>query len=94
MTGSAARRVRNRMALSARLIMIEHWPRANGLCPICKLSDCRALATARAYLEMVNDPFVPTRPDVDVIDIDSRAASSARATGTEPVDGGPLDGGG
>ena len=89
MNGPPARQTRDRMALSARFIVVEHWPTADGQCPICKLPDCRALATARAYLELVNDPFVPAQPAIDVVDIDSRATRpSTGATSAEPVDGG------
>jgi hypothetical protein len=89
MTTRAAHRTRNRLILSARLIVVEHWPAADGNCPICKLPDCWALATASAYLDVVNDPFVPARLAVDVVHIDSRAPLPAMgATGGEPVDGG------
>ncbi|MDG4790966.1 hypothetical protein O7626_34535 [Micromonospora sp. WMMD1102] len=76
------------MLLSARLIVIEHWPRDDGRCPICKLPHCRALSTALAYLEMVNDPFVPADAVADVVDIDGRTAPAEGAAGAEPVDGG------
>jgi len=90
MTGRPARRMRNRLILSARLIVAEHWPADDGHCPICKLTDCWALATACAYLDVVGASSVPTRPTIDVIDIDSCATrpSTGAATGGDPVDGG------
>jgi hypothetical protein len=81
MMDRAARRARNRLLLSARLIVVEHWPEPDGRCPICRLPDCWALATARAYLAMVRDPFVPPRAAADVIGIDSRASGPSGDTG-------------
>jgi hypothetical protein len=57
----SAAQVRNRLILTARCIVAEHWPGADGLCPICRTPDCLALATACAYLNAVNDPYLPTR---------------------------------
>ena len=90
MTDRSARRIRNRLILSARLIVAEHWPATDGRCPICKLPDCWALTTACAYLDMVDDQSVPAQPADDVVDIDSRATlpSMGATTGGEPVDGG------
>jgi hypothetical protein len=89
MTGQPARLVRNRLILSARFIVVEHWPAADGNCPICKVPDCWALTTACAYLDAVDEPFVPARPVADVVDIDSRAAlPSMEVNDRQPGDGG------
>ncbi|MDM4721425.1 hypothetical protein QTQ03_18135 [Micromonospora sp. WMMA1363] len=48
--------VRNRMVLSARLIITDHWPRVgrSGWCPVCRYRwPCSATSTAYAYLTVV-----------------------------------------
>ncbi|MEU1761660.1 hypothetical protein [Micromonospora sp. NPDC005652] len=53
--------IRNRLILSARMIMTDHWPGEDGSCPLCRYPACLAMAGARAYLDSVGDPYVPTK---------------------------------
>lgn len=63
MTGPhlSAAQLRNRMILAARWIVAEHWPAADGRCPVCRVPDCPAIATACSYLDTMNTSHVPLR---------------------------------
>ncbi|WP_026274793.1 hypothetical protein [Salinispora tropica] len=51
--GLSAVQLRNRMILSARRIIVEHWPRVDQ-CPVCGCGwPCRPTSTAYDYLTSV-----------------------------------------
>ncbi|SCL19419.1 hypothetical protein [Micromonospora inyonensis] len=45
--------IRNRLSLTARWILRDHQPAADGRCPVCRVPDCPAVAAARDYLHAV-----------------------------------------
>ena len=49
----SAAQVRNRLTLSARMILRDHDLRADGRCRICRIADCQARTDAEAYLAEV-----------------------------------------
>lgn len=55
---------RARLIVSAKVIIVDHWPRDDG-CPICRVHLCRARTTAHAYLHEVGEPLYvpPARPE-------------------------------
>jgi hypothetical protein len=53
--------IRNRLVLSARHIVFDHWPDDSGRCPVCRTPEsCEALTHALRYLECVRDVMLPT----------------------------------
>jgi hypothetical protein len=53
--------IRNRLILSARRIVFDHWPDGSGRCPVCRTrGGCEALTHALRYLECVRDAMLPT----------------------------------
>ncbi|MEE6258625.1 hypothetical protein [Plantactinospora sonchi] len=61
--------VRNRLILVARRIVAEHTPDHEGICPLCGVLHCEALAVALGYLARVERPEPPL-----VVEIHRRAA--------------------
>jgi hypothetical protein len=59
--GLSAAQIRNRLRLSARRITADHWPAADGLCPVCRTPACQALWTAITYLDLVGDDYLPVK---------------------------------
>lgn len=56
----SAVQVRNRLILSARYIVFDHWPDESGQCPVCRIGGaCEALVHALRYLELVQDVMLP-----------------------------------
>lgn len=54
--GLSLEQIRNRLILSARVIITDHWPRADrrDFCPICRCDwMCAPTVTAYAYLRLV-----------------------------------------
>ncbi|MEH1016162.1 hypothetical protein V6U90_24005 [Micromonospora sp. CPCC 206060] len=60
MTGPylSAAQLRSRMVLAARWIVTEHWPADDGRCPVCRVPDCLAIASAHAYLDATGTPHL------------------------------------
>lgn len=61
--------VRNRLILTARRIVADHGPDAEGICRSCGVLHCEALAVALGYLARVERPEPPV-----VVEIHRRAA--------------------
>lgn len=63
MSGLSPAQIRNRMILSARVIITDHWPRPGkrDWCPICHCKwMCQATLDAYAYLREVDQHrYVP-----------------------------------
>ncbi|WP_428962377.1 hypothetical protein [Micromonospora fluostatini] len=61
--------VRNRLILSARWILRDHRPGADGRCPICRVPDCHAATTARS---VIHSHSAEVDHGVDVTESDAR----------------------
>lgn len=61
MTGPhlSAAQLRNRLILTARWIVADHWPRSDDRCPICRVPNCEVITVARDYLDAIKDRYVP-----------------------------------
>lgn len=73
--------VRNRLILSARMIVRDHWPVGDG-CPVCKVANCWPLRVGCAYLDAVGDTYLPIPKPTDATRILLRGARV-----NPPVDG-------
>jgi len=56
--------VRNRLILAARRIVTDHTPDAEGICPVCGVLHCEALAVAFGYLARVDRPEPPVAVEI------------------------------
>jgi hypothetical protein len=56
--------VRNRLILAARRIVADHTPDAEGICPVCGVLHCEALAVAFGYLARVDRPEPPVAVEI------------------------------
>lgn len=56
--------VRNRLILAARRIVTDHTPDAEGICPVCGVLHCEALAVAFGYLARVDRPEPPAAVEI------------------------------
>lgn len=61
--------IRNRLVLTARMILRQHHPGPDGRCPTCRVPDCRTATAARTVLHAASEGSQrstatgPTTPD-------------------------------
>jgi hypothetical protein len=55
-SASAPSQVHAQLVRAAKRIIADHRPDANGVCPVCRVPSCEALAGALRYLEEFADP--------------------------------------
>ncbi|MGI5212763.1 hypothetical protein [Plantactinospora sp. CA-290183] len=83
--------VRNRLILAARRIVADHTPDREGVCPVCGVLHCEALAVALGYLAGAEPPTLAVKIHcrAAVPPPGFTAAQLRTAANLDPVDAAP-----